>query len=65
MLKSPRMLISTLFVSTLDMFSLKISITFIWLGGRQIVRTTIGLVFGNNNSKNMFSMSLGKYDLTL
>ena len=23
------------------------------------------LVFGNNNSKNMFSMSLEKYDLTL
>ena len=54
-----------LFVSTLDKFSLKIFIKFLWFGGQWIVPATIGLVIGNNNSKNMFSMSLGKYDLTL
>ena len=54
-----------LFVSTLDKFSLKISIKLVWFGGRKIVPISIGLVFGNNNSRKMYSMSLGKYYLTL
>ena len=44
--------------------SLKISIKFIWFGGQEIVPATIGLLCGNNNSKHMFPMPLGKYDLT-
>ena len=61
MLKSPRMYISRLFVSTLDKFSLKISIKFVCLGGQQILPISIGLLFYINNS----SLSLGKYDLIL
>ena len=38
-------------MSTLDKFSLKISIKFVWIRVRQIVPTTTGLVFGNNNIK--------------
>ena len=30
-------------MSTLDKFSLKISVKFVWFGGRQILPTTIGL----------------------
>ena len=44
---------------------LKISKKIVWFGERKIVPATIGLVFGNNNSKNMFSMSLGKDYLKL
>ena len=54
-----------LFVSTLDKFSLKISLKLVWFSDRWTVPITIGLVFGNNNSKNMFSMPFRKYDLTL
>ena len=43
-----------LFVSTLDKFSLKIFIKFVWCGGRKIVRTTIGLVFGKIIQKICF-----------
>ena len=48
--------ISTLFVSTLDRFSLKISKMSVWFGAHLvwIVPTAIGLVFGNNNTKNVF-----------
>ena len=52
-------------MSILDKFLLKISLQFVWFGRRPIVLTTILLVCGNNNSKNMFSMPLRKYDLTL
>ena len=54
------MYILTLFVSTLNMFSLKISKKSVGLGGQKMVCTTIDLVLGNNNSKSMFSMTLGK-----
>ena len=49
MLKSPRMYILTLFVSTLNKFSLKMSTKFVWFGGRVIVRTATVLVFDDNN----------------
>ena len=61
MLKSPRMYISRLSESTLNKFSLKISIKFVCLIGQQILPTSIGLLFDINNP----SLSLGKYELIL
>ena len=61
MLKSPRMYISRLSESTLNKFSLKISIKFVCLSGQQILPTSIGLLFDINNP----SLSLGKYELIL
>ena len=47
-----------------QVFINNLSIKFVWFSGQWNVPTTIGLVFGNI-AKNIFSMSLGKNDLTL
>ena len=55
MLKSPRIYISVLSISTFSKVRLKISRKLVWLGDLYIIPTVIGVVLGNRISKKMFS----------
>ena len=60
MLKSQRISLSFLSISTFSKVMFKISRQLVWLGGLYILPTVIGVGLGNTILKNMFSMTFGK-----
>ena len=60
MLKSQRISLSFLSISTFAKVMFKISRQLVWLGGLYILPTVIGVGLGNTIFKNMFSMTFGK-----
>ena len=60
MLKSPRIYISFLSISTFSKVMFKISRKLVWLGGLYIIPTVTGLVLGKRTSKKMFLITFGK-----